>query len=1369
MPLQTQRLGMAGLGVRGDVPPNIQQPPLPDGVHLRWALPRSFGFPWYGFYLFRREHRRTEALCTSSGTVRLKPGAWMSSTLSTPFGDFTSDRNLLFTEDFAPKPGVELDLRGRSYLLFTLKQALISRAVTVELGFRGTGNGPARIRVLAKSGEVSVAQAELAGQPGNVVRARLEADAISAVEIPGGAAVLIDICFEPVSQDATTGWQAIEELPYPLALPVRHPDYPANPLPPDIVSSEATALGRITYGLPGPWTASFKDLHAALQSLVTGGPGGTPMADKLMPGMSGVPPAPDGPVPHLADTRTLDLVLLATLNRAMADMIGLAFVDKSAAPGARYDYLIVASHTGAGYGSAGAMLKEIGTNQFANVDGFIVFNKAAQASPALPAPTGTRAYALPGTTLTTQTTGVIDATNNAGLRWSLPTAGGILAPGQPVTYHVWRAECGNGAAPVESPFDMLTKVPVLVVEPVLPPGLAPQRAADWPPFALHYIDIGPAEGWYAYRPSGVDIFGRHSAQGERGAWFQWAPEPVPSPWYYSQPPAGRLVHADAVRLLDKSPPPPPTAIEAFALDPADPTVLKDSAYQAWLGALSPAERVSIIGLRVRWQWTDELARQAPDAAEFRIYYQPGRPNALLGDITAVAAASPTESLVTTNISNTAASDALTGAALRAGALTFPIVGSNSGSPLTIRVANLGLTVVAGTVTVTHGSAIVTGAGTAWHAGMTGLHLNVTGMPQTYTILGVDSPTALRLTTLYSGASAAGQAYTVHDVRPPASGPVTVTIPERYAKGSIAVTNGSNLVTGTGTQWTATLVGMPFTMEGDAGRYRVSAVHSPTELLLDLAYGGMNRSGLAYTIVFPLFTDYRTPANWDERVYVVDFHQHVQVTVDGAGRPLRKYEVLIPAVGDAVRGGVPLVTSLAEPVAYAQVSVSTADSRPHSPDAAKWTPGHFGNRAGNEGNVGSMATIFRVRREPPPAPVPPPDAERVFATPADYHSESFYTYRWVPITHLRTHVFRAVDDAVFQEDWRHRPRPALDPADTSQFPAAEPRWTLLKRQQVAAELDALNAHPHTDAGKAAAMAAYRALSNDGLRVLAGLPGNDRAFTQITTYALEPDDAATSDRRGPDSPAGYVPSAGLRAYVDTLDGRSTSRYFYRSAYVDGANNTSGLSLSSPPVWLPNVVPPRAPVLTRILGGERAITVSWASNREADLAKYRLYRADAVEAARDLRLMTLVHEALVTAGDPEARPAQLSFVDAPVPGLVTFHYRLVAVDSAGNVSVPSEAASGRGFDESLPVAPAPAVEWVTAGSARRAQIAWSSPDETMLQRRDPGRSWVELASWRPPGAYSLRDPFSDPTHSYEYRIWSRKATGAVSKGAGVTLAHE
>jgi hypothetical protein len=285
----------------------------------------------------------------------------------------------------------------------------------------------------------------------------------------------------------------------------------------------------------------------------------------------------------------------------------------------------------------------------------------------------------------------------------------------------------------------------------------------------------------------------------------------------------------------------------------------------------------------------------------------------------------------------------------------------------------------------------------------------------------------------------------------------------------------------------------------------------------------------------------------------------------------------------------------------------------------------------------------------------------------------------------------------------------------------------------------------------------------------LPGNEIAFTQITTGALDPDDPSTFDQRGPDSPSGYAPSPGLRAYIDTLDGRSINRYFYRAAYVDSASNTSALSISSPPVWLPNVVPPRSPVFTRVLGGDRAIRISWASNREADLDRYRLYRADTKEASRDLRLMTLVREEMIAPGDPAVRPAEVSFIDAPLPGLVTFYYRLVAIDTASNVSVSSEIATGRAFDESFPVAPVPTVAWVAVAGATRAEISWASVDETMLQRREPGRSWVELASWRPPGAQTIRDPFSDPLQTYEYRVWSRKATGAITKGAGITLPHQ
>src|SRR5262249_51168355 len=75
--------------------------------------------------------------------------------------------------------------------------------------------------------------------------------------------------------------------------------------------------------------------------------------------------------------------------------------------------------------------------------------------------------------------------------------------------------------------------------------------------------------------------------------------------------------------------------------------------------------------------------------------------------------------------------------------------------------------------------------------------------------------------------------------------------------------------------------------------------------------------------------------------------------------------------------------------------------------------------------------------------------------------------------------------------------------------------------------------------------------------------------------------------------YVPNPNLRAYVDTLDGRATNRYFYRAAYVDGSHNRSPLSLSSPPIWLPDVIPPAEPRLLKVLV-LRQILIDWYGHR-------------------------------------------------------------------------------------------------------------------------------------------------------------------------------
>jgi len=443
------------------------------------------------------------------------------------------------------------------------------------------------------------------------------------------------------------------------------------------------------------------------------------------------------------------------------------------------------------------------------------------------------------------------------------------------------------------------------------------------------------------------------------------------------------------------------------------------------------------------------------------------------------------------------------------------------------------------------------------------------------------------------------------------------------------------------------------------------------------------------------------------VITVGYADHVQV-VGGQ----RRYELFLPLAGSPDRAGLPLTTTLAEPVAAGAIGVTAVDDKQHTPD-------HRGDAArfGNESSVGGPATVLRVRRVKPPAPPVPPDSAKVWASKADYHGHSFFTYRWLPAAQLKTFVYRALDDAVFRADRGARPRAPLSPDDAQFFPAEadEPAWTALKRAQVATELNALNG-----LSAAAAPAAYRALSNDGLRVLAGLPGIERVFVQLTPLPLdpvEPDPGAPDGlawrRVGPDVPPGAL-AAGQLAYVDTLDGRAGNRSFYRCAYVDEVHNIGPLSLSGPPVWLPDVTAPAAPRIAKVKAGERRITLEWSSNREPDLASYRVYRAVDEVSARDIRLMAEVASIPVPAGDPSARPKAVSWDDDPVPGLRDLWYRVVAVDridadpsgGGGNVSEPSVAVRTRAFDTTPPEPPALTVlEWVRLDAAGTAH-PWATP---------------------------------------------------------------
>lgn len=1239
MPLQTENLVMIGLGVHGDVPPNPHQPALPDGIHLRWSFEQELGFPWFGFYLFRRPALIGDAaspgadlLCLSTATNGLQKGDWLDKILNTFRGRVSSDTNLVFTDDFPPSGNVEFDLEGRGYLRFELPPNEPAHRVVVQVGFRqsagvaarakkqvtcvnftefppgigpnprieqqvqfavrsepgtsqptridllslpsgaitglncwlqleitlpvpslfveltlshsttpprfeafnadgssagsvqlqtprnqtetarikgtaitrvvvytpqfevwlhnfcyGTKGGAAsEIKINALLGDTVVSGTTVSGQPGQVVSASLEFDAITSVEISPGAGVLVNVCYTLVSRDATIGWGRVPEFPYPMCLPVTHPDYPCSGgAPINQAAAEALALSRVRYGLASNWAgASFASLHDTLLKLVSGGPAGVPMAARS----EKVPadPSPDdgihGP-PGMPAQHPLDLVLLSTLHPPFAQMLGLYWVDDSAIPNQAYDYLIVADYKGIGGRNQNQILAIIKSSGFAQLEGYIIFNKQAAPAKPLTAPGDVRAYALPGGTFPAADQSLPVAQNNAGLRWDIGVSDDleVLLPDKPIMYHVWRADLGDGKKPAQGgAHNLITKNrSVFVTEPRVRPGATIQRAADWPPFPLHFIDtLLPVintllpDGWYSYQVSGIDIFGRHSPNSNAADWYQWNPMPEPRPWYYQDPPGDTVIRQSAIRLLDKIPAPPPTGIEAHALDPADPTVVQDHWYETWRASLTKKERKRLIGLRVKWVWLRAHQRQAPDTHEFRIYFHPG-----------------------------------------------------------------------------------------------------------------------------------------------------------------------------------------------------SALPTP---------------------------DHSVAINWQERFYVVaydDPNALKAVGLDGT----RFYEILLPTATDQFRDSLTLTPSLAEPVVYAHIGVSAADDKPHTLDAVKWASGHWGNRPGNEGRVGQQATIYRVLRTPPDPPVTPADSKKVFASKADYHDRSFYTYRWRPAAKLKTHIFRAMDDAVFNTDWSARPFGALTSSQSEIFPdpAIDPRWDAAKRQQVVDELNQLNSFAHDEAGKAAAFAYYRGLSNDALRILAGLtrdeargiPGNERAFTQLTIQPL--DLTGSPNLRGPDNDASFVVDPTLCAYVDTLDGRGSNRYFYRACYEDGAHNQSQLSLSGPPVYLPKINPPNSPVLTTIRGGERQIELRWVKSREADLAAYRVYRTSDAAKTSDIRRMERVQELSVTILDPNQSDA--SWTDKDAPAGLDFHYRVTALDSENppNESAPSKVVVGRAVDTVPPTAP----EWVSA----------------------------------------------------------------------------
>jgi hypothetical protein len=75
----------------------------------------------------------------------------------------------------------------------------------------------------------------------------------------------------------------------------------------------------------------------------------------------------------------------------------------------------------------------------------------------------------------------------------------------------------------------------------------------------------------------------------------------------------------------------------------------------------------------------------------------------------------------------------------------------------------------------------------------------------------------------------------------------VTVPNAYTTGTVLLNNGSPNVTGTGTTWINSMIGEQFRIGFSTPIYTIINVLSPTQLVLDLPWGGQSQATLGYQI------------------------------------------------------------------------------------------------------------------------------------------------------------------------------------------------------------------------------------------------------------------------------------------------------------------------------------------------------------------------------------------------------------------------------------------------------------------------------------------------------------------------------------------
>jgi uncharacterized protein len=185
-----------------------------------------------------------------------------------------------------------------------------------------------------------------------------------------------------------------------------------------------------------------------------------------------------------------------------------------------------------------------------------------------------------------------------------------------------------------------------------------------------------------------------------------------------------------------------------------------------------------------------------------------------------------------------------------------------------------------------------------------------------------------------------------------------------------------------------------------------------------------------------------------------------------------------------------------------------------------------------------------------------------------------------------------------------------------------------------------------------------------------------------------------------------------FVDTVNLNTLShRIYYRIASINARHHQSPMS-SILALKRPDRIPPATPVFTDVFVTDSAVTLTWAASPSDDVAREFLYR----RVASDSRWQQLA----------AVRPHTGMYVDTAVQKKTLYAYQIVAVDSTGLRSLPSETVQARPYDTGVrpPVKNLAAVLGTKTGTVR---LTW--------QYELPGRQKFWFVIYRSVAGTGLR----------------------------------